>query len=375
MNPLESLGNFFFGKPDRPTWKPGGSNKPSPTRGTTSGGSTWREFYPGVGEVVFGPGHRVLGRFVDDANFTPVTPGRPSPYRVPGSVPPIITGLDRGGNIDRTQSDQYRAAMGQQAPAYPSFPLTPQGQFERYFSSGSPEMDRYFGAASRGTGAPKSLEEMNTLASQQRAPGKTPADLATYYRAQSAAGRGGMDEILDAMEYKGTPLEAWAKANPMLAQREYNKRFPGGRSASLFPAGSVAKLNVPVEGAFAAGPLSSGSPEALQERVQFPGPGFLAGAKPFEMPALNQTSAPSSGSFQGMDTSQLFGRGQNSAAFTLPGGALTQGQRVSQPFQKAADMSAQFTNPLNGIEVGQLKQSDDTLQNRIAKFYAGLGAQ
>jgi len=154
----------------------------------------------------------------------------PSPSQPGGAAPrqgptPITTGTRDGVTPDRTQSDQYRAAMGQQAPqAAPSFPLTPQGQFQRYFQS--PEMDQYFGAASRGQGAPANLQAMQQLAAQPQAPTTSP--LATYYRSQSAAGRGDMESIISTMGYKGTPMEQWAKANPMLAFREYNKKYPAG---------------------------------------------------------------------------------------------------------------------------------------------------
>lgn len=142
--------------------------------------------------------------------------------------PSIVTGTQDGVTPDRRQSDQYRAAVGQQAPAAPAFPLTPQGQFDRYFKSG--EMDQYFGSASRGKGAPANLEAMQQLASQKQAPfGQGAPSLATYYRAQSATGRGDMDEIVNAMGYKGTPMETWARSNPMLAFREYNKKFPAGQ--------------------------------------------------------------------------------------------------------------------------------------------------
>jgi len=131
----------------------------------------------------------------------------------PGQRPtPIVTGTQDGSTPDRTQSDLYK-----------QYALNPQGQFDRYF--GSSEMDPYFGAASRGAGAPKDLAAMESLAGMGKAPVGTP--LSTYYRAQSAAGRGNMDEIVSSMGYKG-PMAEWAKANPMLAQREFNKRFPAG---------------------------------------------------------------------------------------------------------------------------------------------------
>jgi hypothetical protein len=98
--------------------------------------------------------------------------------------------------------------------------MTQEGQFQRYFGTG--EMDPFFGAASRGAGAPKTSEEMMTLAAQQKAPTETP--LSTYYRSQSAAGRAEMPTIVEGLGYaKGTPLAQWAEANPMLAKRLYEK--------------------------------------------------------------------------------------------------------------------------------------------------------
>jgi len=55
-------------------------------------------------------------------------------------------------------------------------------------------------------------------------------DLAGFYEAQQAVGTGGIDEIIDAMGYTEGMAE-WAKANPALALREYQKNseaLPGG---------------------------------------------------------------------------------------------------------------------------------------------------
>lgn len=147
--------------------------------------------------------------------------GPPAPaFYGPGGSPvstPIVRGTRDGVTPDRTQSDLYK-----------QYTQTPEGQFQRYFQS--PEMNQYFGALSAG-GAPKDVQAMAQLASQAAAP--TTAPLATYYRAQSAAGRGNMPEIVSALTSgmegeKAKAMEAWAKANPMLAYREYNKRFPAG---------------------------------------------------------------------------------------------------------------------------------------------------
>ena len=47
-------------------------------------------------------------------------------------------------------------------------------------------------------------------------------NLAEFYNAQQAVGTGTLDEIIDAMGYTGN-MEIWAKANPALALREYQK--------------------------------------------------------------------------------------------------------------------------------------------------------
>lgn len=126
----------------------------------------------------------------------------------PGQQTAIVIGTQDGVTPDRTKSDTYK-----------QYALNPQGQFERYFQT--PEMDQYFGAASRGAAAPKSAEAMQALASQTMAPGKTPQDLSAFYRAESAMGRAQMPIIQKEL---GPELSQWAAANPMLAQRLYVQR-------------------------------------------------------------------------------------------------------------------------------------------------------
>jgi hypothetical protein len=241
----------------------------------------------------------------------PPAPALP-PYAgaTPAGARGLVQGVTRGGQVDRTQSDLYK-----------QYALNPQGQFDRYFGGG--EMDRYFGIVSRGKGSPKDLEAMQALAGQTKAPMDSP--LATYYRAQSAAGRGSMDEIISAMGYQG-PMAEWAKANPMLAQREYTKKFPGGAA------------------------------------TQFLG---KEGAAP--------TADYSTGAF---DTSALAGTDPINKPFELPGGAMTQGQAVSAPYFQANAMAAQKTNPQNAtsqMPIGD--RAEDFLQNLgIFKTKPGQGA-
>lgn len=122
----------------------------------------------------------------------------------------LVFGLDGAGNVDRTKSDLYK-----------QYAQTPEGQFQRYFQT--PEMDQYFGAASRGKGAPADMGQMRALAGEQTAPQDVP--LSSYYRAQSAMGRAQMPEIQKGLGYaEGSDLAKWAAANPMLAQRLYAKQ-------------------------------------------------------------------------------------------------------------------------------------------------------
>ena len=132
---------------------------------------------------------------------------------------PIVLGTRDGVTPDLTQSDTYK-----------QYAATPSGQFERYFKT--PEMDQYFGSASRGTAAPKDVAAMQALAGQTVAPGKTPEELSAFYRAESAMGRAQMPEIQKQLGYeKGSNLAQWAEANPMLAQRLYAKEM-GKREAA-----------------------------------------------------------------------------------------------------------------------------------------------
>lgn len=136
----------------------------------------------------------------------------------PVVVPPLKTAVD-----DTATAPALPPGLDLSRPK--PFAMTPEGQFDRYF--GSSDMDQYFGASSRGKGAPKTAEAALELASGKGVPEGT--DIATKYRAESAMGRGNMDEIVEAMGYTGSPLEQWARANPMLAFREYNKKFPAGQ--------------------------------------------------------------------------------------------------------------------------------------------------
>lgn len=174
-------------------------------------------------DVISPPGYVATGPFgarAARAGEMPTADQSPLGRMVPpGSPTTIVLGTADGSTPDRTKSDLYK-----------QYAFTPEGQFERYFKT--PEMDQYFGTASRGATAPKDVEAMKALAGQTAAPGKTPEELSAFYRAESAMGRAQMPQIQQALGYeKGSDLAKWAEANPMLAQRLYAKEM-GKREAA-----------------------------------------------------------------------------------------------------------------------------------------------
>jgi len=128
--------------------------------------------------------------------------------------------VDKGGrNVDRDSQGSYLFDSSVGAPRYKQYETTPEGQYERYFKT--PEFDYVFGSGARGEGAPKDAAAMEALGSQLKADPES-RNIASMYAAQSAMGRINQDAIQKM--YEGDKnMQAWAKANPMLAQREYLK--------------------------------------------------------------------------------------------------------------------------------------------------------
>jgi hypothetical protein len=84
---------------------------------------------------------------------------------------------------------------------------------------------------------------MLALAKSVKAEKETP--LATYYRAQSAAGQGQMDEVKKALGYaEGSDLAKWAEANPMLAQRLFNKKSQGSSMPTMSEASKAMRQEI-----------------------------------------------------------------------------------------------------------------------------------
>lgn len=197
----------------------------------------------------------VTGRYIPGSQQTPFQQTQAAAPVAPVLPPPPNTfaGVQSGPAVPGT-------AVGNMATAQ-SFPITPEGQFQRYF--GSSQMDRYFGGPP-GKQAPKDVAAMQDTAMLQRAP--EGMGLADYYRAQSATGRANMDEIVRAMGYTGD-MEKWARANPMIAQREYAKQFQGGGPATQGPEGAALQAD-PSLGATGSTVYNFAAEDVTPERIR-----------------------------------------------------------------------------------------------------------
>tara|TARA_A100001515_G_scaffold131603_1_gene119501 strand:+ start:339 stop:1094 length:756 start_codon:yes stop_codon:yes gene_type:complete len=128
--------------------------------------------------------------------------------------------FDQAGSDLKTAFDpQSQTAEPELSSPTQRFDNTLEGQYQRYFQT--PEMDYVFGAGARGKDAPKDASAMEILGNQLQAPAKD-TNISSMYAAQSAMGRVNEDAIQKM--YEGNEaMQTWAKANPMLAQREYLK--------------------------------------------------------------------------------------------------------------------------------------------------------
>jgi len=115
---------------------------------------------------------------------------------------------------------------------------------------------------------------MLELAQNPSAPEKT--KLADFYEAQRAVGIGAKDEIIQGLTMgmqgdEAKRISQWAEANPALALREYNKRFPKGQMTDG-PDDAAIKLAMEKEQFFP----SEGSPNPLAGGAQTAQPSAMA---------------------------------------------------------------------------------------------------
>ena len=178
-----------------------------------------------------------------------------------------------------------------------------------------------------------------------------------------------MDEVVSALTYgksgkEAENLTAWAKANPMLAYREYNKRFPSGAPTQGPEAGTL-------QPAEALKGMTKTWDTAATET-----PGFVQGfdstsaRTPGFVPGFDSTSARTPGFVPGgFDYSSALTASPELKPFTLPGGAFTQGRNVSAPYDVAQAQAAFKINPQNWAS-----QNFPSLNVAAEEFLKNLGA-
>ena len=182
--------------------------------------------------------------------------GDPTGRYVPGNMQTSNYNAWRGGG-DRTPS----------APVLPGYqgraPITsPNTTFQNADDEYNRLISQY---------GPSGIEQLSGMASLPTGFTPTgsnkPASLKDYYTAQTLQGSAGMGNIISAMGYKGD-MAKWAQANPMLAQREFSKRFGGATLGSAVqPDGSVRGMPQAIPGL----DTSKMMPTAEMQGTAFPG--------------------------------------------------------------------------------------------------------
>lgn len=314
--------------------------------------------------------------------FTPTGPFSRQSWKAVEDVPGQILGQlgQLGGYLSSPQAAKdYTGllqgrlpAVGRSAAAAQFGPPVPQGLPNRLAgatptpsSAGRPEPivqaadDTYKQLISQYGGAPgiEQLAGMTSLPTGFTPAGSTkPANLKDYYAAQTLQGSAGMGNIISEMGYKG-PMAEWAKANPMLAQREYDKRFGGATlESAVHPDGSVRGMPQAIPGL----DTSKMMPTAAMQGTAFPGQG--------QGPTFNPAAFTDEVSF-------------GSPANKVPGTWDTQGVAVSSPYFEANQKALDKTAPAEGMHpfptlggmADRVNKFIGTLSPTVGAIYRGSG--
>ena len=166
--------------------------------------------------------------------------GRPANASQIGPSTGLLTQGDPTGRYAPVsmQTRDYNAWRGGGAPSAPILPpadsrtpiTSPNTTFQRADEEYKTLLSQY-----GGTSGVQQLAGMQSLPTGfTPTGGKQAAGLEDYYAAQRAVGAKNIGEITGALAasdpryQKGGTLERWAIANPDLAMREFNKKFPAG---------------------------------------------------------------------------------------------------------------------------------------------------
>ena len=163
--------------------------------------------------------------------------------------------------------------------------------------------------------------------------GKQTAGLKDYYSAQQEVGSRNIGEITGALGYqKGSAMEQWAKANPMLAMREFNKKFPTGAPTQ--------------------GPSDEAIRAAMGGGTYFPSEGSPS-------PVANAPTLAGQSSF-------------SNVANAVPAPPQQQGAAVSAPYAEANAQAAEKTAGATGMPNLETTAKPQTTLDKVSGFLNGL---
>ena len=151
-----------------------------------------------------------------------------------------------------------------------------------------------------------------------------PTSLKDYYGAQTLQGSANLGSIISEMGYKGD-VAKWAQANPMLAQREFSKRFGGATLGSAVQSdGSVRGMPQAISGL----DTSKMMPTAAMQDTAFPGQGQGPTFNPAAFTDKSDFGTPANG---------------------VPADPKVQGRAVSAPYDEAQRQAAEKTLGATGM--------------------------
>jgi len=280
-----------------------------------------------------------IGRFISPPDYSNRGPfGARSASAATGEGDPTLSRYGTPG----TQTADYNAwrggGGGAPLPLDLPRPITsPNTTFQRADEEYKTLLSQY-----GGTSGVQQLAGMQSLPTGfTPTGGKQAAGLEDYYAAQQAVGAKNIGEITGALAasdpryQKGGTLEQWAKANPMLAMREFNKKFPAG-------APTQGPSDESIRAAMGGGTYfpSEGSPSPIAN------PPSLAGQTSFGN--IANPVAPTKAWNQGAMVDANRGKENlvpQQEAKTTPDGTMPNLQTTAQP-QTVLDKTGNFLNKL-----------------------------
>ena len=277
------------------------------------------------------------------ASMAPRRPSNPAdPYGVTSAVsrPSAPRGRVGGGNAGASTASQWPAANSVDTTrTAPPALVTPRARVRQSaLTAMAQQYDPSYWASETG-------KAMVDLASQRDSAGKPLKD---YYQAQSLVGRSANPEIVEGLTMgldgaQAKAMKDWASSNPMLAFREYNKRFPAGQPTQ---GSGELMADEALKGTTQSFGPGGGAP------AQSPGPVLTADDAVLRAQAAGLLDNPQ-GSDRPLTTDDAVLLAQSSG---LLGGDSTAGMEVGRRPVEAPEARAAALQPVTEVTAGVLRR-------------------